>query len=409
VAIAGSRTDGHQWAAQAVAAGAVAVVASRPVDVAAPVFLVSDTVHALGLLAQAWRRKTRARVVAVTGSAGKTTVKEMLACVLGEVGQVGKNPGNFNNQVGLPLAILAFGGEEDFWVVEVGISQPGDMDALGAITTPDVALITNAGLAHAEHLGGVDGVARHKARLLEWRAPHGLGVWNAGCPALHAACSAICPNGITFAEGNGEATVRVLHRTPTPEGWQYRVHTPSGVAELVLPMAAAHPGNVAAVVAVAWGLGVPMDAVEQGLRTLRPQSGRFVLQSYGSWTLIDDTYNANPLSMAASLTHARHVAGERPLVAVLGEMRELGPHSSSAHQELGALARQLGCRALVFRGEDAPHVAAGWGGEILATEDPAAAWRAVAAMGLTDPVVLFKGSRGSHMEEFLSYFQERLA
>ncbi|MEJ5243480.1 MAG: UDP-N-acetylmuramoyl-tripeptide--D-alanyl-D-alanine ligase [Desulfomicrobiaceae bacterium] len=412
VAVPGTRVDGHDFAKDAIAAGAVAVLALRPLPVAAPVLVVPDTVRALGLLARAWRETTRARVVAVTGSAGKTTVKEVLALALSTQGKVGKNPGNFNNQLGLPLSILALDGDEDFWVLEVGISQPQDMDELGAILAPDVALITNAGLAHAEALGGVEGVARHKARLLAWLRPGGVGVWNMGCPELHAACAqAGCPS-VTFAgRADVDADVRVLARHKTPTGFAFTVACADDTVQLQATAACAHAENVAAVVAVARALRVPMTAVESGLLAFSPQAGRFVCRARGPWVLIDDTYNANPLSMAAAFAEARQMAGTRPLVAVLGEMRELGVHAPDAHRRLGELARAAQCPLVVYRGAHAEAVAAGLGpGAVLCvTDTPKEAWEAFAALRLPNAVLLFKGSRGSRMEEFLAYFEERLS
>lgn len=408
VAIPGSRVDGHDFAAAAVAAGAVAVLASRPVPVPVPVLVVPQPVQALGAVARLWRDWTRAKVVAVTGSAGKTTAKEALALTLACAGRVGKNPGNFNNQLGLPLSVLALDGDEDFWVLELGISRPGDMDELGAIAAPDVALITNAGLAHAEALGGVAGVARHKAQLLAWLRPGGIGVWNMACPELHAACQEAGCRGVTFA-GRPEvpAMVRVLAQQPEDGGLAYHLATPDGDA-WVRTAAAVPAEGVAAVAAVAWAVGLPLTAVAKGFLALAPQPGRFVPRAVGPWLVIDDTYNANPLSMHAALAEARRLAGGRPLVLVLGEMRELGEHAAAAHRQLGELAR--GAALVVFRGAHAAQVAAGLGqGRFVAAEDPAEAWKAFTRLGLTDAVLLFKGSRGSRMEEFLAYFEERLS
>lgn len=413
VAVPGTRVDGHDFAADAIAAGAVAVLASRSLPVGAPVLVVPDTVYALGLLARAWREATHARVVAVTGSAGKTTVKEALAQVLSTQGKVGKNPGNFNNQLGLPLSMLAFPGDEDFWVLEVGISRPQDMDELGAILAPDVALITNAGLAHAEALGGIQGVAYHKARLLSWLRPGGIAMWNMGCLELHAACQQHgCASVVTFAGSSAVgADVRVVGRQHLPKGFSFIVACANIEVRLQAAAAFAHADNVAAVMAVAHGLGVPVAAVEKGLLALPALAGRFMPRQHGAWLLIDDTYNANPLSMAAAFAEAQQVAGGRPLVAVLGEMRELGVHAPAAHRRLGELARAAQCPLVVFRGAYADEVAAGLGpgAALCRTNDPQEAWAAFASLGLSNAVLLFKGSRGSHMEEFLAYFEERLS
>ncbi len=413
VALPGNRVDGHDFAAQAVAAGAVAVLASRPLKVPAPVLVVSDVLCALGAVARQWREATRATVVAITGSAGKTTVKEALALTLAACGRVAKNPGNYNNQLGLPLSLLSFDGDEDFWVVELGISQPHDMDELGAIVVPDLALITNAGLAHAEALGGVEGVARHKARLFAWLRPGGIGVWNRRCPELHAACQATGRQGVTFAASldggpQAAATVQVLQQRVEPHGFAYHLVTPDAPIWIRTSAAAIHGESVAAVAAVVWALGLPLTAVEKGFLALPPQPGRFVPRTKGPWLIIDDTYNANPLSMGAAVAATRRVAGQRPLVFLLGEMRELGAYAAAAHRQLGELVR--GAALVVFRGAHAAEVAEGFGsGRFVATDTPQEAWEAFLRLGLAEAVLLFKGSRGSRMEEFLAYFEERLS
>ena len=187
--IRGERVDGHDFIHQAVYNGAVAIIAEKPVEACGvPVLLVPDTIRALGQLAQLWRTRTKATVIGITGTAGKTTVKECVGGILARVGKIAKTPMNHNNQLGLACSILNTDGDETWWVMEVGISRPGDMAELGSMLRPDLALILNAGPGHAEGLSKL-GVARHKATLLEYLTPGGTALLSADYAELSNACA----------------------------------------------------------------------------------------------------------------------------------------------------------------------------------------------------------------------------
>jgi len=336
VCVPGARLDGHHFAAEAVRKGAAAVLADRPLaglPEGTPVLLVRDTVAALGRLARAWRERVRPKLVAVTGSAGKTTVKELTAAILGKVGPTAKNYKNFNNHIGLPLSMLEAGATDSFWVMEIGISAPGEMDVLAAIAEPDVAVIHNVGPAHLEALGDVAGVAAAKTELFRHMMPGGLALASMDYPELWEAAKNACPDVIGMSTRGHPAPYRAKYLGALPEG-----------ARPLLPQAQGPgPGGRNAADRRAFRREHP------GRRRLRPSArgrrrghhrrtghGRhsrtaLFCRQHGCYTVIDDTYNANPLSMRRAIEAAHEAAHDQPLVLVLGEMREMGRESDVEH------------------------------------------------------------------------------
>lgn len=433
VCVSGSRVDGHDFAAKAVEQGAGAMLASRPLPhIAVPVFVVPDTVRALGSLAALWRDRTRARVVGVTGSAGKTTVKETLARVLSLAGKTARNALNNNNQIGMPRAVLNTDGDEDFWVMEAGISQPGDMDDLGAVLRPDLALVLNAGAAHTEGLGD-KGVAWHKARLLSYLAKGGKGLVSADYPDLAREARATGADIRFFSSAGQDAAFRASYLGAAPvaagEGaagdgagvaasrGKYRLWLDGTELDVIAPFRGEYGAeNVAAVAAAAHMLGVDASTIAQGLADARMPAQRFNQVQVGSWLLIDDTYNANPLSMRRMLEAAAEQAGSRPFVAVLGAMLELGAQAAAEHEELGRHLARLKPAAVIWKGSCAEDVRrgldmAGYAGvwqAVADAEDFAKVWRDLqshkleASASACGGVALFKGSRSNRLETLVS-------
>ncbi len=440
VCIEGARFDGHDFAAQAVQDGAVALLVSRPLpDLAVPQWVAEDTVVALGALAQAWRHEfvqKGGKVVAVTGSAGKTTVKEVLADVLAASGKkVARNILNFNNQIGMPLSVLATSGEEDIWVMEVGISQAHDMDILGAILQPHVALVLNVGAAHTEGLGE-QGVAHHKSRLLAHvLSPQagGRAFVSADYADLSQKAHEIFPAVQYFsAENAPEATytatylgrVRMgkgpgLNATEAAEATggkgKYAVRKAldgSGAGqrfEVLAPFYGSYGAeNVAAIVAVAEALGLDMYHVQQGfLQAALPQQ-RFHAQSVGAWHIIDDSYNANPLSMKRMLLAAMEMAQAEhlPCYAVLGAMGELGAEAEKEHASLGVFLAQSGIQDIFWTGSygDVVHKAMrqeGYAGTFVQVKNVSNFTHHWSKRRLRPGYVLCKGSRSNKLEELV--------
>jgi UDP-N-acetylmuramoyl-tripeptide--D-alanyl-D-alanine ligase len=416
--IPGERFDGHDFAAAALAAGAGLVLAERLPEGTDPgrVVLVEGAVAALGRMAACWREKcaalsgthTGTRLAAVTGSAGKTTVKEMLYAALAAEKKAARTPGNLNNQIGLPLSMLGFAGDEDVWVLELGISRPGDMEELGLVARPDLALVTNVTTAHAEGLGGVAGVARAKSAIFSFLAPGGQGLACRDYPELWDAARAVLPGVRPFSTRDQGCDFFCRHLGLNADGGGlYELKLPGFVAEISLPLAGTHLAeNVAASAGAAWLLGVSGEGIARGLSGAMLPARRFAPRRVGDATLIDDTYNANPLSMARAMQSARDLAGSGPLVLVLGDMRELGEASRAAHAEVGRQAARLAPLAVFHHGDFAPDVesglrAAGFRGRFAAVADPAAFAEAFAELETPGATMLFKGSRGLAMERFL--------
>jgi UDP-N-acetylmuramoyl-tripeptide--D-alanyl-D-alanine ligase len=425
--IRGERVDGHDYARAAVAAGAVAVVAGRVLpDAGAPVLVADDVAAALGRLAAAHRARSSSRVIGVTGSAGKTTVKELLAAVLSCAGETARNRLNLNNQIGMPLSMLAASGDERFWVMEAGISEPRDMDELGAVLRPDLAVVVNVGPAHLEALGDVAGVARHKARLLAWTSDAnggGQGLVSADYPELVAAARAEMA-GVAFfsARGADADAVEVPGRMvctarylgAVAEGGRFLLTLEDGELDLTLPLRGAFLAeSVAAAAGAALLAGCAPETVALGLAKAELPRQRFSVRpaAVAGWTVIDDSYNANPLSlqraMEAAAEMARASGALRELVLVLGEMRELGADAVRAHREAGAQAARLGAAVVFWKGGHAEDVEQG-----LRAENFEGVFRAEAAPGDVrdylagragnEGVVLVKGSHSNHMEHFTS-------
>ena len=442
VCIPGSRVDGHEFVSAAVALGASAVLASKPLPLAGvPVLLVEDTVKALGKVAALWRDKTRAKVVGVTGTAGKTTLKEVLAQVLAVRGKTAKNALNNNNQIGMPRAMLATDGDEDFWVMEAGISHEGDMEELSSVLRPDLGVILNVGAGHTEGLGK-KGVAWHKSRLLTNLAPGGIGLVCADYPDLVRDARATGAE-LHFFSATGRAVeYRASYAGPAPatpaaESAAPAATTPTaadapddrrGLYHLWLDGArcvvtAPFTGeygaeNVVAVAAVAHQLGLSKAEIAQGLAQSNLPVQRFNQTRLGQWLLIDDTYNANPLSMRRMLDAAAERAAGRLFVPVLGEMLELGSQAAEEHEALGRHLADLKPAAIFWKGGHGEDIRAGLtrGGytgpwfEVYDAAAFASEWAQLAqgafAGNKTGGVMLFKGSRGNRLECLLQTLTE---
>ncbi|MTJ92476.1 MAG: UDP-N-acetylmuramoylalanyl-D-glutamyl-2, 6-diaminopimelate--D-alanyl-D-alanine ligase [Desulfovibrio sp.] len=430
VCIPGSRVDGHDFVPAAVSLGASAVLASKPLpDAGVPVLLVEDTVKALGSIAALWRDKTRAKVVGVTGTAGKTTLKEVLAQVLAVRGKTARNALNNNNQIGMPRAMLTTDGDEDFWVMEAGISHEGDMEELSAVLRPDIGVILNVGAGHTEGLGK-KGVAWHKSRLLTNLAPGGIGLVCADYPDLVRDARATGAE-LHFFSATGRAVeYRASYAGPAPAAADsaapvapdapddrrglYHLWLDGTRCVVTAPFRGEYGAeNVIAVAAVAHQLGLSNAEIAQGLTQSSLPVQRFNQTRVGQWLLIDDTYNANPLSMRRMLDAAAERAAGRLFVPVLGEMLELGSQAAEEHEALGRHVADLKPAAIFWKGGHGEDIRAGLtrGGytgpwfEVYDAAAFASEWaqlsKGVFAAHKTGGVALFKGSRGNRLESLL--------
>lgn len=353
VAVAGARVDGHDFVAQAVAAGAVCVLASRPVGV--PAVVVPDVTAALGRLAQYALARTGAQVVALTGSAGKTTTKDLLAQVLARHGRTVATPGSFNTEIGLPLTVLSADEDTRYLVLEMGARHVGDIAYLAGLTPPRVGVVLNVGSAHVGEFGSREAIAQAKGELVQALPPAsegGVAVLNAD-DELVAAMADRTKAAVMYYGTGARAAVRATGVELTGGRAAFRLHTPDGEAPVTLRLLGAHQvHNALAVAATAHALGMPAGAVAAALTAAEPVStARLeVVERPDGVTILNDAFNANPESTRAALETLVSLAQGRRTLAVLGEMKELGPTSTASHEEIGRLVGALGVDTLVTVG-----------------------------------------------------------
>jgi len=409
IPLRGPNFDGHDFLARALRNGAAAclseeVIAGFPV----PVIRVGNTLEALGSLGQAARRRFSGPVVAVTGSSGKTTTKEMLAGILGLTGPGLKTQGNYNNLIGLPLTLFQLQPEHRWAVLEMGMSARGEIARLAEIGRPNVGIITNVGEAHLETLHGLDGVARAKGELFAALVPGCTAVINADDERVAAIPVANGVQRLLFGLTE-QAAVRAENLRGRGSQVSFElVHAGSRLPVTLHVAGKFNVSNALAAAAAALALNVPLATIAEGLERFRPVSGRMeTVPLANGVTLIEDTYNANPLSMTAALRTLVEMNGGRRCIAVLGDMLELGETSGELHRQVGETAAVCTDLLLVL-GEHAADVAAGAraGGlaaarvRVLANHDQAIAL----LQELLQPGdrVLVKGSRGMRMERISS-------
>lgn len=355
VAIKGEHTDGHEHAAAAVGSGATAVLAARPLGV--PTVVVVDPVAALARLARAvLDRLADVTVVGVTGSSGKTSTKDLMAAVLETAGPTVAAVGSFNNEIGVPLTVLAADPGTRHLVVEMGARGPGHISYLCEIAPPRIGVVLNIGTAHAGEFGSREATAVAKRELVEALPSDGVAVLNADDPLVLAMAPAASGRVLTFGSSPA-ADVRAEGVEVDDQGRAaFDLLTPNGAARVRLRLHGRHHvWNALAAAAVAHVLGVPVDAVAGALEDATPRSPwrMEVVERADGVTVVNDAYNANPESVRAALETVAAMSGRRRSWAVLGEMRELGAAATSEHARVGTLAVRLGLSRVVAVGDGA--------------------------------------------------------
>ena len=397
VALQGPNFDGHDYLDVARERGAAAAAVSRAVDSDLPLLEVGDTRLALGRLAGHWRACFDLPVIAITGSNGKTTVRSMTQAIMECAGQTLSTRGNLNNDIGVPLTLFRLAEKDRFAVIEMGANHPGEIDYLATIARPTIAVVTNAGPAHLEGFGDLDGVARAKGEVFARLGSDGTAVINADdrYAALWRELAGDSRT-IDFALEQDAAVTADWHGDPT--GSDVSLHTPGGGLEIRLPLPGGHNVmNALAATAAALAAGVGMDCIGRGLESLAPVAGRFNIHRLpGGVTVIDDTYNANPESLAAAIDVLAMADGEKWLV--LGDMGELGASAADLHREAGRRARSAGVDRLFTLGELAGEAIGGFGGGTVA-DSQAVLVEALQADLHENVNILVKGSRRMCMEQ----------
>ena len=402
VALKGENFDGHDHVAAAVQGGVAAALVSRQVDVPVPQIVVADTERALADFAAAVQRGRDTRVAAITGSNGKTSVKTLLLSILRHAGTAYANPGNRNNEIGLPLAVLDAPEDAQFAIYEMGAGKPGDIAYLTTVVRPDAALVNNVAPAHLERMGSLLGVADTKAAIYDALPADGVAVINADDAfAPYFAERAHGRRLIRFAlESSGNVGARDI-RTDAA-GSRFTLVTPDGEAAIELAMPGRHNiRNALAAASLALGLGASMDAIAHGLNEAAPVAGRLVAHTLRSGAvLVDDSYNANPGSLAAAIDTLAEAPGEGWLV--LGDMRELGDDAQAMHAEAGRRAKAAGIKRLFALGELSAAAAEAFGEGGSAYDSHAELIDALRNELAAGTRVLVKGSRGSAMDKVVA-------
>ena len=410
-ALPGERVDGHQFVDAAARAGAAAALVQRPVDSPLSQIQVSDVAVAMGRLAAAWREGLNVSAVGITGSNGKTTVKNMLAAIV--LNHLERNaapasallatPGNYNNEIGLPLTLAELSAEHRFAILEMGCAKPGDIAYLAELAKPQVGVVTNASAAHLKGLGSVEGVAGTKGELFVSLAAGNTAIINRDDRFFHFWLNQARPaHVISFGE-HEQADVRMAENK--------RVETPVGDFELHLNLPGKHNQiNALAATAAAIALGVELESIVAGLAGAAAEPGRLQprLQP-GGWLLIDDSYNANPASMQAAMRVLADRDGTRWLV--IGDMAELADQAEAEHAVIGEMARDLGIHRVFAFGAMAAISASAFGPGGRAFDDMASLIGALkadlSARGSGDLTCLVKGSRSMGMERVVAALDEQ--
>lgn len=404
VALKGENFDGNRFVSNAIAKGAVAAVLSEQPSEDVAHINVDDTRKALGLIARSNRRLFQGPVVALTGSAGKTSCKEMLSSILRQSGKVLATSGNLNNEVGVPLTLLAIEPDHQYAVIEMGASQHGDIAYLCQFAEPDVALVTNAMPAHMQSFGSLENIARTKGEIFESLAGDGVAVINlddsfSGQWLEQAANSRV----ISFSTHNTAADVYATNiNTQAVAGSEFVLCYQGEESLIGLPLLGAHNiANALAASAACLALGVELAAVKAGLEHVEAIAGRLKpLKGKGGISLIDDSYNANPGAVKAAIDTLSGYTVRTCLV--LGNMAELGEKSELLHRQIGRYAREKGIRQMLVVGEWAEAVVEEFG-ESAKSFDDMESLLSGCDQYLDSDVVLVKGSRSAGMERVVSW------
>ena len=405
IALRGLNFDGHNFLAEAISAGAAGAVLDQEIDTPLPYIRVPNTRRALGNLATFWRRQFKIPVIGITGSNGKTTVKEMIGSILAAKGPGCITAGNLNNDIGTPLTLLNIQARDQFAVIEMGMNHKGEIDYLSHITQPTIALITNAAQAHLEGLRSVTDVAKAKGEIFNGLADDGVAVINADDEHVKLWQGLVGDRrSVTFGIDNKAdftANYQMLDN-----GSIVNLHTPEGDIDMKVPLLGKHNvQNAVAASSAAMLAGASLKEIKSGLQSLQKISGRLeVKKGINGARILDDTYNANPDSLAAGIQVLRDYGGER--VLVLGDMAELGDASAAIHERVGKLAKRVGITRLFVIGELSKLAAKRFGKGAKRFKNHQTLIEALQDCMHADMTILVKGSRIMHMEKIIAGIEQ---
>ena len=407
VALKGENFDGHEYAAQSLEQGASAVLVSKASNVS-PAVVVEDTRLALGDLASHWRAKFDMPVVAITGSNGKSTVKEMLAAILkvatADDASVLATQGNLNNDIGLPMTMLNLGKQHRYAVLEMGMNHTGELSYLSNLAKPNVALVNNAGTAHIGELGSLEAIANAKGEIFEGLADGGTAIINADDVFANLWKNLASKHQqVTFGlKAKADVTAKYeLHAASS----DLELIAPNGTVKFTLPAPGLHNvSNALAAASAALALNVLLENIATGLSNFAGVKGRLqTKQGFAGAKVIDDTYNANPMSMKAAIDVLKASAGQR--IFVMGDMAELGADAASMHSEIGAYAKTAGIEKFYALGELTKNAVTAFGANAMHFGTVEALAESLKSIMNAETTVLVKGSRSMRMERVVDAIQ----
>ncbi|HTH20226.1 MAG TPA: UDP-N-acetylmuramoyl-tripeptide--D-alanyl-D-alanine ligase [Candidatus Udaeobacter sp.] len=411
VALRGENFEGHDFVEASAKAGATGALVELNWTGNVPnnfaLLRATDTLQAYQKLAANYRRSLALKVLAITGSNGKTSTKDFAASVLARRFRVTKTEGNFNNHVGLPRTILEATSDDEVAVWEIGMNHPGEIAALSKIATPDAAIITNIGVAHIEFMGSREAIATEKGALAEAIGPQGTVVLNADDP-FSEGIAARTRAKVVFAGTTGGAVQAIEIRQGT-EGSEFTIVEGAHRCRAQLPVAGSHMvQNALLAVASGRAFGLSIEDCAAGLAAAPLTKARLQIKEIGGVHFLDDSYNANPDSMKAALRTLVELDTEGKRIAVLGEMRELGAESERGHREIGETAATLGVEQLITIGDVAKLIAEGARAaglnKVSSARSTAEAARLLGEIAEPGDLVLIKGSRAARTEEVIEHF-----
>ncbi|WP_144212215.1 UDP-N-acetylmuramoyl-tripeptide--D-alanyl-D-alanine ligase [Shewanella donghaensis] len=401
VALKGLRFDGHSFVQTAIDNGAKALLVERQLDVNIPQIIVANSQKAMGAIGALVRTIVNPKSIALTGSNGKTTVKEMVAAILTQQHNVLFTAGNFNNEIGVPLTLLRLEQGHEFGVFELGANHQGEINYTSSLVTPQVALVNNVGRAHLEGFGSIEGVAQAKSEIFNHLSENGTAIINADDDfADFISQKAASFKQLRFSKvEETDADIKALALQPDNSGcYGFNLVISGQSYSVQLPLAGEHQvSNALAATAICCALGISVEDIISGLTKLSPVKGRMVPHKLGRILLVDDSYNANPTSVDAAITWLKQSRGFRCLV--LGDLGELGDNSALLHAEVGQQAKLAGIDALFCCGELTSATSKAFGTEHYSDTDAVADAIKQKIIELpTEVTILVKGSRSAAME-----------
>lgn len=422
IAIRGTQFDGHNFVSKAIEMGACAIIVERRwaesnatmmVSIHIPRIVVEDSIHAFGQLANKYRRKFKIPVIAVGGSNGKTTTKEMIKSVLSQKYRVLSTEGNFNNHIGVPQTLLRLERKHTVAVVEIGTNHPGEIAYLCSVLEPTHGLITNIGQEHLEFFGSKEGVANSEGELFDWLGQHkGTAFINADDPLI-ARQSKKLKKSVRYGFSARTAAVRgkIQSFNSQAQAFLQIKHLAKKAFDITVGVPGKHNAqNALAASAVGLTLRVPMKSIQKALGSFQPASKRMQVQHCGDVSILNDTYNSNPDSMISALETLHTMSTQGKKIAILADMLELGPQAVELHQQAGTSLEGYGIDSLFTFGALAKHIHDAASVHMKAHfEQKQALIEHVAQTLASGDIILVKGSRGMKMEEVVESLSERLS